>query len=66
MKLSTALLLVAPVAGFTPGASFGRRSAPLRMSATETETETKVSPCSGIAMKNAQDQLKKQSRKLSW
>jgi fructose-bisphosphate aldolase class II len=42
MKLSTAFLLVAPVAGFVPGASFGRRSAPLMMSATETETETKA------------------------
>ena len=41
MKLSTALLLVAPVAGFAPVARFGRQSA-LKMS-TETETETKVS-----------------------
>mmetsp|Transcript_5050 Transcript_5050/g.7925 ORF Transcript_5050/g.7925 Transcript_5050/m.7925 type:complete len:401 (+) Transcript_5050:92-1294(+) len=38
MKLSTAFLLLAPAAGFAPGASYSRPSA-LQMSSTETETK---------------------------
>lgn len=41
MKLSTAFLLLAPAAAFTPGANFQARTSPLNM-ATEAATETKA------------------------
>ena len=41
MKLSTAFLMLAPAAAFTPGANFNRGVSPLSM-ATEAATETKV------------------------
>jgi hypothetical protein len=41
MKLSTAFLMLAPAAAFTPGANFNRDVSPLSM-ATEAATETKV------------------------
>ena len=41
MKLSTAFLLLAPAAAFTPGANFHAHTSPLNM-ATEAATESKV------------------------
>jgi hypothetical protein len=42
MKLSTAFLMLAPAAAFTPGANFNRGLSPLSMAKTEAATETKV------------------------
>lgn len=41
MKLSTAFLLLAPAAAFTPGATFSRQSSSLKMSTTETKVRLK-------------------------
>lgn len=37
MKLTTAFLLLAPAAGFAPGATFSRPTTSLQMSSTETK-----------------------------
>jgi hypothetical protein len=43
MKLSSAFLLLAPAAAFTPGATFSRPTSAVPMS-TEAAAETKVGP----------------------
>ena len=52
MKLSSAFLLVAPVAAFAPGATVNRPASSLKMSTTETKVRHRrlTEPCEGDRM----------------